>query len=573
MSALKVCPQCGTEYPANARFCEIDGTALRSATQGTDLIGAIVADRYHILKKLGEGGMGQVYLAEHVKMGRKSALKVMHPGMKSDVDAVSRFNREAANASRIAHPNVAAVYDFGETPDGIIYLAMEFIDGPPLTAIVEQSGALPPKRAADIVRQTADALAVAHDMGIVHRDLKPDNIMIARTRDGRDLVKVVDFGIAKAAGNEAQKVTKTGLVVGTPEYMSPEQLSGDKLDGRSDIYSLALVAFNMLTGTLPFPSDSQQESMIMRLTDKPKSLSEMLPDRAWPAEVQAVMDRALERDANTRYQNATDFGMALYNAIQRMPDGAGVAQPEPGGATLVAIPPTRVSSAAMSRDSLAADAMAPAPIVNDAATVVVTPKTSGPSVGPGTAPRKNSNKIALYATAAGVVLVGAIAAKVFLGGPQPRAADSTTPRDTTSRVVNAGVPATGTESSKVDTGQKIDPLTGRSSSVPEGSAAGVTATAQTNQPVSEQLSALVADSRDPSKGSDVLRKLALLEPRVQTSHEWFSFGTLKANVANAKGDDQGACAALKAIQSKLDRADLGNLQDRLPTYPNCVLPE
>src|SRR5262249_40799339 len=141
--------------------------------------------------------MGQVYLAEHVKMGRKSALKVMHPGMVKDVDSISRFNREAANASRISHPNVAAVYDFGETPENIIYLAMEFVDGPPLTRVIEQAGALQPKRAAEITRQTGEALAVAHDMGIVHRDLKPDNIMIAKTRDGGDFVKVVDFGIAK----------------------------------------------------------------------------------------------------------------------------------------------------------------------------------------------------------------------------------------------------------------------------------------------------------------------------------------------------------------------------------------
>ena len=227
MSALKICPQCGTEYPANARFCEIDGTALRGTEPGSDLVGAIVADRYHVMKKLGQGGMGQVYLVEHVKMGRKSALKVMHPGMVKDVDAISRFNREAANASRISHANVAAVYDFGETADGVIYLAMEFVDGPPLTKIVQETGGLPPKRAAEITRQTAEALAVAHDMGIVHRDLKPDNMMIAKTRDGDDLVKVVDFGIAKASGNSAQKVTKTGHVVGTPDYMSPEQLAGD----------------------------------------------------------------------------------------------------------------------------------------------------------------------------------------------------------------------------------------------------------------------------------------------------------------------------------------------------------
>src|SRR5439155_19459729 len=182
--SLKICPQCGAEYELDQRFCPKDGTTLRQQDAGTDLVGAIVADRYHVLRKLGEGGMGQVYLVEHVKMGRKSALKVMNPGMVKDADAISRFNREAANASRINHPNVAAVYDFGETSDGVIYLAMEFVEGPPLTKVIEGQGALPPKRAAEIVRQAAEALAVAHDMGIVHRDLKPDNIMIAKTRDG-----------------------------------------------------------------------------------------------------------------------------------------------------------------------------------------------------------------------------------------------------------------------------------------------------------------------------------------------------------------------------------------------------
>src|ERR1043166_8442032 len=186
-SALKVCPTCNSEYPASERFCPRDGTALRSVGGETDLVGSIVADRYHVMRKLGEGGMGQVYLVEHVKMGRKSALKVMNPGMVKDADAISRFNREAANASRINHPNVASVYDFGETPDGLIFLAMEFVDGPALTKVIEQQGALPPARAAEIIRQAADALAVAHDMGIVHRDLKPDTIMVAKTRDGGDL--------------------------------------------------------------------------------------------------------------------------------------------------------------------------------------------------------------------------------------------------------------------------------------------------------------------------------------------------------------------------------------------------
>ncbi|MEX2154660.1 MAG: serine/threonine-protein kinase, partial [Gemmatimonadaceae bacterium] len=309
MSALKICPQCGTEYELDQRFCPKDGSTLKAqGSAAGELVGAIIADRYNVIKKLGEGGMGTVYLAEHVKMGRKSAVKVMNPGMVHDADAISRFNREAANASRINHPNVAAVYDFGETSDGLIYLAMEFVEGPALTKVIEEAGALPPIRAADITRQAAEALAVAHDMGIVHRDLKPDNIMLAKNRDGSDCVKVVDFGIAKAANNEAQKVTKTGLVVGTPEYMSPEQLAGDKLDGRSDTYSLGLVAFAMMTGKLPFPADTVQESMIARLTDQPKTLTEMKAEVAWSPEVQAVMDKALQRDAAARYQTASEFG-------------------------------------------------------------------------------------------------------------------------------------------------------------------------------------------------------------------------------------------------------------------------
>jgi len=359
-SEYKVCPTCGTEYPANERFCPRDGTALRSPTQGTDLVGTVVAERYDVLRKLGEGGMGQVYLVEHLKMKRKSALKVMHPGMVHDTDAIARFNREAANAARINHPHVASIYDFGETPDGLIYLAMEFVEGQPLTKLIEQQGALPPARAAELTCQAGDALAVAHDMGIVHRDLKPDNIMIARNRDGSDCVKVVDFGIAKAAGSEAQKVTKTGLVVGTPEYMSPEQLSGDRLDGRSDIYSLALVAFNMLTGRLPFPSETVQEAMIMRLTDRPRTLAEMKPEVAWPPVVEQVMAKALARDARERYQNAAEFGRDLVRAVEQMPRSAAFGAPAGatamvGGVTAM-LPKTNVNAPARQSGTKAVDA-------------------------------------------------------------------------------------------------------------------------------------------------------------------------------------------------------------------------
>ena len=279
---MKFCPVCGTEYADDVKFCPRDGQTLRSSDPSGSLVGQVIADRYHITKKLGEGGMGAVYLAEHVKMGRQSAIKVMGAGMMHDPEAISRFNREASNASRINHPNVCAVYDFGETEEGVIYLAMEFIEGKSLSDLLKEVGPLSLPRAASILKQSADGLQAAHELGIVHRDLKPDNIMII-SQKGKDVVKVVDFGIAKAAGGEGgQKVTKTGLVVGTPEYMSPEQLSGDKLDGRSDIYSLALVLYRMVTGTLPFVADTAQETMIKRLTDEPVPLAQARPDMKFP---------------------------------------------------------------------------------------------------------------------------------------------------------------------------------------------------------------------------------------------------------------------------------------------------
>src|SRR6059036_2343245 len=307
-SHVKICPVCTTEYRDDVRFCPNGGQTLRSSGPTHDLVGQVLADRYHIMKKLGEGGMGQVYLAEHVKMGRRSAIKVMNPSMVHDSEAVARFNREASNASRISEAHVCAIYDFGETPEGLIYLAMEFIEGEPLTELIRSEGALPLARAADIAIQVAAALQAAHDLGIVHRDLKPDNIMLTRSRDGADAVKVVDFGLAKAVGgDDSQKVTKTGLVVGTPEFMSPEQLSGDKLDGRSDLYSLALVLYRMLAGKLPFEATSVQETMIKRLTDEPVKLAAARPDLQFPTGLQETLDAALARSPVDRYQSAAKF--------------------------------------------------------------------------------------------------------------------------------------------------------------------------------------------------------------------------------------------------------------------------
>ncbi len=386
---MKTCPVCSSEWPDDTRFCPKDGSTLRAA-EGADLIGSIVADRYHIEKKLGEGGMGTVYLGEHVKMGRKSAIKVMTQSMASDPEAIARFNREAANAARINHPNVCAIYDFGETEDGTIYLAMEFIEGETLSDMQRREGALELDRAAEILRQTGEALQAAHDLGIVHRDLKPDNIMVARARDGTDVVKVVDFGIAKAmTGEEGQKVTRTGLVVGTPEYMSPEQLSGDVLNGRSDIYSLALVFFRMVTGALPFQAESSQETMIKRLTDDPLKLSEVAPDAGWPPRLQGVMDRALERMPADRYESAALFARDALDAVR----GAG--RPVVGVDTEGA---TEVIGAGGVTEQLPSTRVSGGPEETTPQTPV--PATSAPAL------RTRKKPVAAIAVAAVVVVVG-----------------------------------------------------------------------------------------------------------------------------------------------------------------------
>ena len=257
--------------------------------------------------------MGTVYLAEHVKMGRKSAVKVMNPGMVNDADAISRFNREAANASKISHPNVAAVFDYGEA-DGVVYLVMEYVEGESITRLLEREGMLPPARAVDIAHQVAEALVAAHELGIVHRDLKPDNIIIAPGKNGRDIAKVVDFGIAKAIEEgPTESLTRTGLVIGTPEYMSPEQLLGDPVDARSDIYSLGCIVYQMLTGRRPFDEPTREQMIKRRLTEKAPHPRDLVADL--PKTLDLIVARLLARTPHDRYATAAEVRDLLIPAI------------------------------------------------------------------------------------------------------------------------------------------------------------------------------------------------------------------------------------------------------------------
>jgi serine/threonine-protein kinase len=293
---------------ADFRFSPENAVDLLFRSSSSDLVGRTLAGRYDILHKLGEGGMGAVYLAEHASMGRRCALKVIHPFLANDQEVVTRFEREAANASRINHPNVAAIYDFGETSEGMVYLTMELVEGDTLSSLLERERALSPVRATELARQTAEALAAAHELGIVHRDLKPDNIMITRGFDG-EIVKVVDFGIAKVIHGARQTVTRTGFVVGTPAYMSPEQFLGEELDGRSDVFSLGCILYQMLTGQRAFCESSGENSLGRRLKGRPPHPREVNPHL--PKALDRLVAKALARAPEHRFQSALDLRDAL----------------------------------------------------------------------------------------------------------------------------------------------------------------------------------------------------------------------------------------------------------------------
>jgi serine/threonine-protein kinase len=280
----KICPICGTNYPDTNVFCLTDGSTLHAAGVSEDLIGSVVADRYLVTDLLGEGGMGRVYLARHVRLPQQAAIKVLRSDMVRDPASVARFNREASNASRIDDEHVARVFDFGETSDGTVYLAMEYVPGRTLKTILAETGPLTPARTVSVVRQIGDGLDAAHRLGIVHRDLKPDNVIVAEGPDGEDRIKVVDFGIAKALGTDESGpgLTKTGYVVGTPDFMSPEQLMGGAIDARSDVYALALLAFQCLTGVLPFDVTTPN-GVTARLIEPPRRCDTRKTPRSAPS--------------------------------------------------------------------------------------------------------------------------------------------------------------------------------------------------------------------------------------------------------------------------------------------------
>jgi serine/threonine-protein kinase len=316
---MRTCPRCGRSFPDETDFCPRDGTPLPSIVTPTEAeLAAGLARRYRIIRRLGGGGMGTVFLAEQIAVGnRPVALKVLLRKLLDDPEFLMRFHNEAASTGRIHHANVVTIYESGQADDGTPYIAMEFLDGGTLRDELKERGTLPVADVVEIIQQVARGLNAAHRLGIIHRDLKPDNIFLTRSDEGELAVKIGDFGIAKL--RESAMHTITGTVLGTPAYMSFEQAAGmksDELDARSDIYSLGVVVYEMLTGRVPFHSDTPLGYVRKHLTEEPPPLRAVKPDLPALPELERVVLKALMKDRDQRWASALEFARELAEAVK-----------------------------------------------------------------------------------------------------------------------------------------------------------------------------------------------------------------------------------------------------------------
>jgi len=281
---------------------------MQSRLGQDDLVGQTVSGRYEVFAKLGQGGMGVVYAARQAPLGRTVAIKVLLKEMTADPVAASRFEKEALAISRLSHPNIVTIFDFGSTDAGHKFIAMEFLDGKSLREIVARESPLSPKRTTRILMYMARALADAHRQEIIHRDLKPDNIMVLSTTGEPDFVKVLDFGVAKLKRREGEvtqaTVTQEDVILGTPKYMSPEQINGITDDPRSDLYAMGAIAYEMLTGKVPFDGDSPVKVLMKHLTDAPPPMRSVFPACRVSDVLEALVLQLLHKDASKRPQSA-----------------------------------------------------------------------------------------------------------------------------------------------------------------------------------------------------------------------------------------------------------------------------
>jgi serine/threonine protein kinase len=326
----KACPYCGepiTEFMRRYADSPLDG-------------------KYQILARLGVGGMGEVYKALHIHLNALRVIKLMRSGIAQDQSAHERFLREARLATKIHHPNVAALYDFAALDDGAHYMVSEYIEGINLHELINERGPLSPRYAATLAVQALMGLDAIHRAGIVHRDVSPENLMVTRDDEGNELVKIIDLGIAKQGGDSTENKTKTGMFVGKWKYCSPEHLGivgeGERIDGRADIYSFGIVLYEMLTGVPPFQAETPHRYLMMHASQPPRPLHETNPTITASPELEALIFRALEKDRNKRFATAREFAKAIEALIPELDDKPGALPVLPTAAELTA-EPTRPS--------------------------------------------------------------------------------------------------------------------------------------------------------------------------------------------------------------------------------------
>lgn len=341
---MKACPKCGQRFLGNEEFCPKDGATLMSLDAAVEdpLIGVVLDGRYQVEKKLGEGGMGVVYLATHVVIGKRYALKVLRGDMASEKDVAERFTQEARSAAAIGNEHIIEITDFGRVQDGAPYFVMELLDGQELHELLKQFPQLPVNRCLGIMAQCCEALSAAHNMEIIHRDLKPENIFLITRHGNPDFVKILDFGIAKVA-RESGRLTRTGMIFGTPQYMSPEQAAGTSMDARTDIYSLGIIMYEMLCGRVPFEADTFMGVLTKHLYEEPIPPQRLVPAVAVPAAVEAVLLKAIAKKPDRRYSSMIELGQDIRSLLEgKTPTIVYDQMREIGDTTLPPPPPSEI---------------------------------------------------------------------------------------------------------------------------------------------------------------------------------------------------------------------------------------
>src|SRR5882762_1818256 len=321
------CPICGRHYSSDFEICPEDQSPLQADTTNAEapptdpMLGHTLDDKYRLDAQLGVGGMGTVYRARHLLIDRPVAVKVLNPRFVEDEAAKARFRREAKAAGRLQHTNAVGVTDFGQTTDGYVYIVMELLEGRTLRDLLSKEAPLDVARSVSIMMQVASAVAAAHEAGIIHRDLKPANIFIVQRADVPAVVKVLDFGIAKLAAESLEEddpmtLTQVGAMIGTPRYMSPEQCDGAELTPAADVYSLGVILYEMLTGTVPFSGSTPLAIAMKHTGEVPRSPRDFVS--AIPPALERVVLHTLEKRPQDRPANAAEFRAELLSTAERL---------------------------------------------------------------------------------------------------------------------------------------------------------------------------------------------------------------------------------------------------------------